>query len=293
MLSDQPIIARSASKLNIFLEVLGKRPDGYHELETVMLRTNLSDTMRFAPREDGKLSLSLASSHQCIDSQAFPVDGSNLILQAASALRELTGCSMGAHIDIVKNIPMKAGLGGASGNAATTLVALNNLWRLNLDQPVLHEVASKLGSDINFFLSGHRAALCTGRGESVTPIPIGGMLSFVALIPETGNSTADVFRKVRLQGDTKSSSGIISEISGGNVRRISMKSFNRLTTAAMRVNPHMADLILHSRRWPHGPVVMSGSGSTCFVLVSNSREAGRIGRNIESHFPVQIRRLRV
>ena len=293
MLSSNVIVARSPSKLNVFLEVLGKRSDGYHELETVMLRTDLSDSMRFTPREDGKLKLTLVGAHRCIDAAKFPLDESNLILKAAIALRELTGCQTGAEIEIAKNIPMQAGMGGASGNAATTLLVLNKLWNLDLDKAVLHQIAAKLGSDINFLLSGYRAAMCRGRGEQVVPIPVGGCLDFVVFIPKQGNSTADIFRRLDLSSERKRSSQIISEISGGCSRRISMCLFNRLTAPAMGVNPNMARLIQRSLQCSSVPLLMSGSGSTCFVPVENQREAGRVQKKVLSHTNILTRRLRV
>lgn len=282
MSSARQLFAQSPSKLNVFLEVLGRRADGFHELETVMLRTSLCDSMKFQLTDSDEIRLRLAGADNLTDHQAFPLNQSNLIVKAANALKQATGCQQGADITIAKRIPMQAGMGGGSGNAATTLLALNQLWQLGLPSSELHHIAATLGSDVNFLLSGCRAAVCTGRGEKIEPIPIRGRFSFVVLFPHTGNSTAEVFKNLVIPENPRNSSEIISCIRGGNSAQIAICLFNRLTGPAMKVNPEIKELMSISEHLLQSPLIMSGSGSTCFVPVSHPRTAailaGKLGQ---------------
>ncbi|MEJ7595676.1 MAG: hypothetical protein WKF77_29550, partial [Planctomycetaceae bacterium] len=157
----------SPAKLNIFLEVLAKRSDGFHELETVMLRTQFCDQLTFHPAPFSVLMLSLSDATPADMRSAIPLDESNLILRAARALQNATGTSFGAHMILHKRIPPESGLGGGSSNAATTLLGCRQLWNLNVSDDQLHAIAATLGSDINFLLSGASAAVCRGRGEII------------------------------------------------------------------------------------------------------------------------------
>src|SRR5438874_4139070 len=151
------LILRAPAKVNLFLEVVGKRADGFHAVNTLMVAVSLVDTLEFASADDGLLDLT------CSD-PALSVGPENLVVRAANVLRRHTGSRAGAAICLTKRIPMQAGLGGGSSDAAATLVGLNRLWGLNLGADVLTTLAASLGSDVAFFLDGP-AAWCTGRGE--------------------------------------------------------------------------------------------------------------------------------
>ncbi|MEZ6060492.1 MAG: 4-(cytidine 5'-diphospho)-2-C-methyl-D-erythritol kinase [Planctomycetaceae bacterium] len=272
----QQLTVRSPSKINVFLEVLGKRPDGFHDLETVMLRTQFTDVMRFCNTESNSVSLSVATGTDVRLAKAFPRDESNLILRAAKALREHYGVNQGAAITIAKRIPPESGLGGGSGNAATTLLALNRLWKLNLPLSELHRLAETLGSDVNFLLSGFRAAICRGRGESVEQISLGGRFYFVSVRPRSGNRTSDVFQGVSEFGQFRSANEIVEKFRGGFSRRFAITPFNRLTESAAAQNDDLADLLRRASDILNVQMYMSGSGSSCFIPVGSHRDAVRM-----------------
>ena len=176
------------AKLNLFLEVLGRRPDGYHEIETVMVAISLCDTLTFRDDPSGAIRL------RCSD-PALPVGADNLVIKAADRLREATGCRRGAEIDLTKVIPAQAGLAGGSSDAAATLAALDRLWDLRLAPERLDALAAEVGSDVPFF-NHVPAAVCRGRGERVEPVSLMQTYNFVLVCPPVGVSTADAYRRV-------------------------------------------------------------------------------------------------
>ena len=271
----------SAAKINVFLEVLGKRNDGYHELETVMLRTNLCDVMSFAQHESAGTVLKLVP-ESVIGEDQFPLDDSNLIIKAANALKQKTGCSEGASIAVQKLIPSQAGLAGGSSNAATALVGLNRLWNLDLTTAHLHEIAASLGSDVNFFIEDCSAAICRGRGELVEPISVGGPFYFVAVHPGVGNSTPEVFSKLPPATSSYTSQTVVAAIGRGDVTQLNSSIFNRLTQAARQCNPAMDSLLASLTNLTGKPAFMSGSGSTCFVVATSRQEAVEIEQMLKA-----------
>lgn len=272
----------SPAKLNLFLEVSGKRPDGFHELETVMVRSDFCDTIRFEQNAKTTIQLVLAPESSGFRPDNFPLNESNLIIQAANELRTLTGTSFGATISIVKRIPAEAGLAGGSSNAATTLLGLNQLWDLRLEKNHLHQIAAKLGSDINFFVEDCRAAVCRGRGEIVEPIDTDGEFHFVAFHPGVGNPTPAVFSKLVIAEaqQQKSSEAVQAALQQGDTQRLIQAIFNRLTDAARSINPDMDIMMADVEQRLNRPVFMSGSGATCFVMATNRREAKRLQSQI-------------
>ncbi|MGB5136515.1 MAG: 4-(cytidine 5'-diphospho)-2-C-methyl-D-erythritol kinase [Prochlorococcaceae cyanobacterium] len=163
------------AKINLHLEVLGLRPDGFHELAMVMQSIDLVDRLQLAASADGAITL------EC-DRPGLPTDGSNLIVKAAELLRLRAGLpELGARIGLRKRIPVGAGLAGGSSNAAATLVGLNALWGLGLGGPELHALAARLGSDVPFCLAGG-TQLCFGRGERLEPVPPAACRSLAVLL---------------------------------------------------------------------------------------------------------------
>ncbi len=153
----------SFAKINWNLHVLGRRPDGYHEVSTLLQTVSLHDDLHLEVSEDGAISLSC-------DDAAVPTDDRNLIVRAANALKSRYNSKFGVRIRLEKRIPIQAGLGGASSNAAVSLLALAHLWNLEISPPVLLEIAAALGADVPFFLMGG-CALATGTGAAVSAIP--------------------------------------------------------------------------------------------------------------------------
>lgn len=175
------------AKVNLTLEVLGRRPDGYHEVRTVMQTISLADELMIVTADD--LSLEVAD-------PALRGEG-NLVLRAASLLRNATRHEGGALIRLVKGIPVAAGLGGASSDAAAALVGLNELWGLGLGHDELHPIAAAIGSDVPFFIRGG-TALATGRGEAIQPLPDAPRMWLVLLASrhDLAAKTAHMYRRL-------------------------------------------------------------------------------------------------
>ena len=193
-----PCTVTAPAKINLHLEVLGLRPDGFHELAMVMQTIDLADTLHCASTADGRISLSC-------DRADLPTDGSNLIVKAAELLKARSGFSeLGAQITLDKRIPIGAGLAGGSSNGAAALVGLNALWGLGCSSAELHGMAAELGSDMPFCLNGG-TQLCFGRGEVLEPVALAAaQLPAVLLIkhPEASVSTPWAYGRCReLRGD--------------------------------------------------------------------------------------------
>jgi 4-diphosphocytidyl-2-C-methyl-D-erythritol kinase len=287
--SDNAVTLDCPAKLNVFLEVLGKRPDGYHELETVMLRTQFSDQLTARPTLFQELSLRFSDATTPQNRSGVPLDESNLILKAAEAVRKKLGVECGAEFILHKRIPPESGLAGGSSNAATAVLLCRQIWQPapgvpSLSNADLHEIAAGLGSDINFLLSGVPAAICRGRGELIEPITLAGKFFFVAVRPKSGNSTASVFRATVLPAQCHKSSGVVSALAGQGSRRLQDVVFNRLTSAAQKTNPEMAALMVRLGKLTRRPVFMSGSGSTIFAITDSRNEAAQIQSQVKQTF---------
>jgi len=275
---------RSPAKVNLFLEVLSRRTDGFHELETIMVRTDLYDTLWIEDRSHGPIELTLAELPETADRPAtnkssaavdFPLDESNLITRAARALQKHTGVTRGASIRVRKMIPARAGLGGGSSNAATTLLTLNELWELNLPLSTLHEIAATLGSDVNFLLSGCRAASCRGRGEQISPISVNGRYHGVLVVPPTGNSTLQIFNALQLPDNHQSSATLTKQLQSGQALAMRNHCFNRLQSVARQLNPDVHDALSWLDEHAGGGL-LTGSGSACFSVLKTAEEARRL-----------------
>ena len=275
-LSRNVLAISSPAKLNVFLEIKGQRSDGYHELETVMVRTSLADQLTIRRVDSELLTLRFSDATPEALQAGVPLDGQNLILRAADAVRRRLGYSYGAEFILHKRIPPESGLGGGSGNAAAALLGCRQLWNATLSDAELHEIAASLGSDVNFLLSGHRAAVCRGRGEIIEPITLNRRLYFVAVRPLHGNSTAEVFRATTLPKTPVCCSEIVKSLTGASAVALDRLILNRLTDAAMQINPEMAAIMTRLQGVARRPVFMSGSGSTIFVVASTARQAAEL-----------------
>jgi 4-diphosphocytidyl-2-C-methyl-D-erythritol kinase len=280
IMTEESLVATSHAKLNVFLEVLQRRPDGFHELESVMLRTQFCDRLTFCATDDGRIELSLSPDSTAGNDASFPLNSRNLIFRVASALQARTGCRQGCRVVIEKHIPSEAGLGGGSANAATTLRVLNELWRLNLTESALHAIAADHGSDINFLLSGERAALCRGRGEEIHPLRLERSLHFVATRPASGNPTGVIFRNTVIPTTPRSSEHAIAWLRNAE-NPVEAALFNRLTAAARSCNPDMASLMDHLQRSVRRTAFMSGSGSTIFFIADDAADAAELAAHVQ------------
>lgn len=270
------LTASCPAKLNVFLEVLGKRADGYHELETVMVRTSLCDQLSMRRTAGSGISLRFSDATPAEMRKGIPLDESNLILRAATIVRSAMNLPHGAEFILHKRIPPESGLAGGSSNAATALLLCREFWNAPLSDAQLHSMAASLGSDINFLLSGFPAALCLGRGEQVHQIPLARDLYFIALRPHKGNSTAEVFRATQPSSEHHSSTELLEYLRSGSGRDVTSLMFNRLTDAGRQVNAEMDQLMNRLTAVTRRPVHMSGSGSTVFLTATSRSDATQL-----------------
>jgi 4-diphosphocytidyl-2-C-methyl-D-erythritol kinase len=187
-----PLPWPAPAKLNLFLHILGRRPDGYHELQTCFQFVDLCDEISLEVRTDGRI--------RRVAAIADVAEDADLCVRAARALQSAAGCALGADISVLKRIPMGGGLGGGSSDAATCLVALNHLWQLRWPIDDLAALGLKLGADVPVFVRG-RAAWAEGIGERLTPLypPLApSETNYLILKPNIGVSTAEVFQDIEL-----------------------------------------------------------------------------------------------
>jgi len=251
------------AKLNLFLHVVGRRDDGYHLLQTVFRLIDLCDTLEFAPRADGEVQL------------ATPIPGvtadEDLVVRAARALRDAAGSAAGGAtgvtIRVEKRIPIGGGLGGGSSDAATTLIALNELWGARLPRSELARLALGLGADVPFFLLG-RNAFAEGIGEVLTPLDLAPAW-YVVITPQAAVSTREIFASNALTRNTKPLK--ITAFFAGQGR-------NDLEAETCRRYPQVAQAL----RWlkTFGDARMSGSGSSVFAAFGSEREARAVAARI-------------
>ena len=281
------VVVRAPAKLNLFFEVLAKRDDGYHEIETLMCPIDLYDTLYFMEEPSGQLELKcerVPGSGRSEDTGLgeFPEGADNLAVQAVELLRQHTGVDSGATLRLVKRIPIAAGLGGGSSDAAAALVAANRGWGLDRSSDELAAVAAELGSDVAFFLASG-PAVCRGRGERVEPVAIAGGLHFVLVCPPAGLSTAAVYDACRPAGHPQPLAPLLEALSQGNIEQAGRLLFNRLQPAAGRLSPWIERLQREFARQDclgHG---MSGSGTSHFGLCRHASHARRVARRLQAN----------
>jgi 4-diphosphocytidyl-2-C-methyl-D-erythritol kinase len=274
---------KSPCKVNLLLNILGKRPDGFHELETVMHPVNLFDEIRF---ERGGNGIQLTC-----DEPALPVDSKNLIYRAADAFLKLHNLRAGVRIHLQKKIPLAAGLGGGSGNAATTLLALNELFDRPLATAKLNELAASLGSDVPFFLQ-NRPALATGRGEKIQSLDFFPALrgkAFLLIHPGFGVATAWAYQSLArfpaaLNGRRGRAENLVSLLQAGDVRAVGGEFYNSLEAPALEKYPVLALFQEFLRANGALAALMSGSGSTTFAIAENQAAAELLVQKFKSKF---------
>jgi len=267
------LTVRAPAKVNLYLEVLGRRPDGYHEIRTVMQTVSLWDELRISVRDDGQIHL------DCAD-PAVPQGQDNLVCRAASVLKERFGVERGARIQLRKHIPVGGGLGGGSSDCASTLQALVQLWHLQVAQEELHEIAGGLGADVPFFLEGG-TALCEGKGEKVTPIACPGTFHYVLVMPGFPVWTREVYEKVERCLTTTESplKNVVLALEEGDARLLGCGLYNGLQEAAFEVSERLRGVweevqALSDKTGGVG-LVVCGAGSTILSLYRSRREAQR------------------
>jgi 4-diphosphocytidyl-2-C-methyl-D-erythritol kinase len=256
------MIVHAHAKTNLTLEVLGRRADGYHEIRSVMRALALHDTLHLEPWP--------AIEVEC-DRRELEGPG-NLAARAAQILREATGYGGGVRIVLAKGIPVAAGLGGGSSDAAACLASLNRLWGTGLSREDLTVLAAKLGSDVAFFLHGG-TALASGRGEQVQPLPGQADCPVLLVRPPLVVSTAAVYAAVGPQDYTD---GAASERFAALPPGTSPHDWplvNGLQAITCRLHPEVAEVLAAIRSWGAHRTLMCGSGATCFGLFDTRHAA--------------------
>lgn len=276
-LTDSSLSVLAPAKLNLFLEILGKRADGFHEVETLMVSIGLYDTLTFFPTDDPELSLSIDGGP--VDLASGP---DNLVIRAARLLRERAGVEQGARIHLRKRIPVAAGLAGGSSDAAATLAGLNRLWGLGLSRQTLMEFAGELGSDIGFFLAEQPVAVCRGRGERVEPVRVPQSLSFVVARPDSGLATAAVYREYRAGTASRSASAMVAALRRGRITAAVHDLHNALQPPALRLNPDVAEMRCRFEKLPVLGHMMSGSGTAYFGICQTLRQARQVAGRLRN-----------
>jgi 4-diphosphocytidyl-2-C-methyl-D-erythritol kinase len=274
---------KSPCKVNLLLNILGKRADGFHELETVMQPINLCDELSFERVASG---ITLTCSEP-----SLPTDSSNLVYRAAAKFLERAAIQDGVKIHLTKEIPMAAGLGGGSGNAATTLLALNQLFAQPLAHAELHEIAASLGSDIPFFLQC-KPALATGRGEKIQSLENFSALegrAFLLVHPGFGIATAWAYKELArfpsaLNGERARAEKLIALLNAGDIRKAGRDFYNSLEAPALEKYPWLVVLQNFLRENGALAAMMSGSGSTTFAIANDTCAAQEIEERVLERF---------
>jgi 4-diphosphocytidyl-2-C-methyl-D-erythritol kinase len=286
------------AKLNLFLEVLARRPDGFHEIETLMVPIDLFDNLSVRNDPSGTVSLTCrwasglrkakprSEGGECVrpddprrppvaEWEELPEGDDNIATRAVELLRRHAGVQSGAVLQLTKRIPSAAGLGGGSSDAAAALAAVNRIWNLGWSLGRLQEVAAEIGSDVPFFL-GSGAAVCRGRGERIEPLAGVRALNFVVVAPPGGLSTAEVYGGCR-PAETPRHVGRLSEaLLGGDLRHVGAAIHNQLEPVAERLSPWVSRTKRELAECGCTAVQMSGSGSSCFGICRDALQARRV-----------------
>ena len=263
---------KSLCKINLLLNILGKRADGYHELETVLHPVDLADELTFERAGQG---ITLGC-----DNPALPVDSRNLVHRAAASFLHAAQIQDGVRIHLRKRIPIAAGLGGGSGNAAATLIGLNELFGQPLSAENLLPLASELGSDVPFFLRSH-SALATGRGEILAPVgPFPALReTFLVLAhPGFGISTPWAYGQLAqhptaLNGQPGRAARLVSLLEQGDLKSAGAEFYNSLEAPALKKYPLLRLFQQSFRENGALGVLMSGSGSSTFAVFQDRAAA--------------------
>lgn len=280
MATQAELTAFSPAKINLYLRILGKRADGYHDLETVMVPLDFGDEIVCQLRPTG---LTMECDHA-----GLPTDDRNLALRAAKRLADRCNARQGAHIILRKRTPLAAGLGGGSSNAAVVLTTLDKLWQLNAPRTVLDELAAGMGSDINFFLTG-TTALCRGRGEQTEPMACRFSSAILLVNPGFGISTKWAYESwakaaARLTLTPPAVTVLARALADDDLPGVAAALFNSLEAPSVGKFPVLELLKETMRERGAAGAMMSGSGATVFGLFADAGQAAQCGAHIRQEF---------
>lgn len=276
------VILKSPAKVNLYLNVLGRRPNGYHEIETVIQAIDLCDRITLRRRE-GPIEV-------ICDSQEVLTGFGNLAYRAAALLRKQTGQSQGVDIKIEKEIPVASGLGGGASNAAVVLLGLNRLWDLGLSSDRLIEFARSLGADVPFFVAKASSAIARGKGDELTALDKSKTFWLILVTPQLKVYTKDVYGSLNILPFktvlTKREDNVkilIHALKKGDVDLLGKSLYNSLEDIVSKKYEVISQIKQHLLSWGAKGALMSGSGPTVFGLTSNRKEAIGLRDKISGH----------
>jgi len=273
---------KARAKINWTLDVVGVLPNGYHDLDMLMQSVTLCDEMTMEDAQDCTLSV-LAENGALV-----PADETNLVLRAAAALKKETGCTRGAKMTLRKFIPVAAGMGGGSSDAAAALVGLNRLWDLRLSQDQLERIGLTIGADVPFCIRGglQRAQ---GVGERLTPVALHHPLHLVAFQPCLGLSTKEVFTALHedgiLDSDRPDNEAAQAALSRGDVCALGKAMGNVLEPVSRRMRPQLDEAIRAIEDSGACGARMTGSGSAVFGVYSDEAACRRAEKMLKERYP--------
>ena len=273
------ITLKSRAKINLSIDVLGKRQDGYHLVEMIMQTIDLYDLIEINEKDNDQITIKSTSDE-------IPLDCNNLVYKAANLIKKTFNINKGVEIHIKKNIPVAAGMAGGSSNAAAILVGLNKLWNLNLSNQQLEKIGLKLGADVPFCINGG-AVLASGIGEELTPIK--GLTKDVCILvckPDLFVSTKEVYECIDSKDIDKRPNNkfLIECLKNEDTRQLAENMFNVLEGVTMDKHPviqQIKDIMTNNRALG---AMMSGSGPTVFGLYENREDAVKCKAILEKQF---------
>lgn len=276
------LVLSSPAKLNLYLRVVNKRPDGFHNIETLFERIDLCDTIRLQSNRSGKITISCNHPH-------VPLGPKNLVYRAALFLKEQFNIKDGVHIDITKRLPVAAGIAGGSSNGATTLQGLDKLWRLGLSKSQFLGLAKKMGSDVAFFLYNTSWALGTERGDKIKTLNIKNKLNHIIIVPKIKMYSWKVYGQLGLKAQrmptnllTKKSSNVsilIHHLRQNRLKEAGGYLRNDLENPVFKLCPKLLKLKERLKSLRTLGVMISGSGPAVYGITENRNDALNIQKD--------------
>ncbi|MBF9297397.1 MULTISPECIES: 4-(cytidine 5'-diphospho)-2-C-methyl-D-erythritol kinase [Mammaliicoccus] len=263
------IYETAPAKINLTLDTLYKREDGYHEVEMIMTTIDLNDRLTFECRDDGEIIID-------VEHNFVPSDHRNLAYKAAKLMQDRYNIEKGVKISLEKSIPISAGLAGGSSDAAATFRGLNELWGINESLETLSELASEIGSDISFCIYG-KTALCQGRGEKITHLPKPPSAWVVIAKPDIGVSTPEIYGALDLENKEEvQTQACLKAIENNDYATMCQSLGNSLEKVTMQLYPEVEKLKNTMSNTGVDAALMSGSGPTIYGFVQKERQAKQV-----------------
>ncbi|UJL46478.1 4-(cytidine 5'-diphospho)-2-C-methyl-D-erythritol kinase [Virgibacillus sp. NKC19-16] len=263
------LFEKAPAKINLSLDVLSRRNDGYHDVEMIMTTIDLSDRITLHSINRDRIEISL-------ESRFVPSDERNLAYKAADAFKKKYGIKTGVHIHIEKSIPVSAGLGGGSTDAAAVLRGMNRLWKLDIPLNELAAIGAKIGSDVPFCVYGN-TAIAKGRGEIIEPLSAPPSCWVVLAKPDIGVSTRTIFQRVNVEELTHpNTNAVMDALRQKNFHKMCAHIGNALEGITLTVYPEVQRIKDRMEQAGASGVLMSGSGPTVYSLVEHQSKAQRI-----------------